>query len=368
MCGYFTHCKIMKHTLLFTLLLILISCGGSETRTLTIKGLTLEDNTSSNSVYLDGIRNMERLDTVDLINGHFSFSTTIDSPDLYYISHKNQITYIIAEPGEVTIKEQKDKTYTVGGTILNDRLQIFLDAKAQIMAELASKKVELREKHGDDITSYNTEFREYHKDIFMTKVSKLEKETIAENFDNMLGAYLYIILLIEYDTLENINSFVEKNPTAVGFKPIMRVKKIKENHRNTQLGHKFVDIKGHDYGINKDVNLSDYLSENNYTIICFWASIGSNTLRVLSELEILSNKYKSEGLNVVGVNAMDHINNINQFTSTNNITFPQISCDIDSIYQYGVTELVGVVVVDKNGNIMDRSLIGRSLAEFIGFL
>ena len=90
-------------------------------------------------------------------------------------------------------------------------------------------------------------------------------------------------------------------------------------------------------------------------ILNFWATWCPPCRDEMPSMEILYQRYKDNGLEMLAVNLRENINTVQQFIKTNNYTFP-IPLDLDGRVssQYGITSIPTTYIIDKDGKIIGR--------------
>ena len=359
----------MRKLFLFSIVSILISCGGSG-NTITVNGEVFGGETLPNSVVIKSIRTAQVIDTVDLVDGKYTFTTTLDTADIYSIKHNMNILFAVAEPGNVNVVVNADRTHRISGTALNDALQMFHDSKDSLNNALNLESAKLKKKYENDVDKYQKELTSYYENVTSKEILKLNSDIVANNDSNILGTYMYLDMYAQVADLDSIYAFIKKNPTADGFAPLMRVKRIKANLKSTLKGQMFIDFTGHNIDNTEDIKLSEYVAKGNYVALYYWASWNKKSVDDLVVMNDLYERYKKKGLVVLAVNMWDTVKSAEKVIEGGDTTLPLIFShgDEDLALSYGVVTLPYVILFDRDGTIVSRDLYGEALEEEIAKL
>jgi hypothetical protein len=181
---------------LFTLAL-LTSCVGSYN----IKGTSSIQTLDGRMLYLKVVKNNElkNVDSCDIVHGQFHFTGVADSVQMANLFMDDEsIMPVVLEEGNIIIKIDNTEQ-VVGGTPLNDKLYKFIDKRSQLdnqMNELGHKESQMIMNGGnlDEIRmKLNGEANEIAKQEDM-----LETSFITDNFDNVLGPGVFMMLCSGY--------------------------------------------------------------------------------------------------------------------------------------------------------------------------
>ena len=115
------------------------------------------------------------------------------------------------------------------------------------------------------------------------------------------------------------------------------------------------------------VNLSDFVSKNQYTLIDFWASWCGPCRKEMPHVVEAYKAFKNKGFGIVGVSLDNNADKWKEAIGTLNITWPQMS-DLQGWNNagaklYGVNSIPATVLVDQNGTIVARGLRGNAIQE-----
>lgn len=142
-------------------------------------------------VYKDTL--LRSLDSCDVVHGQFQFQGSIDSVRVanIFIDDKPGLP-VVLEDGDIVIKIDNTQE-KVTGTLLNDRLTEFREKFTQLM----SQSMDLVHRHdqaimnGKDMDEVNAKLAAEDASINQ-KMDHLVTTFVTENFDNILGPYVFL--------------------------------------------------------------------------------------------------------------------------------------------------------------------------------
>lgn len=252
---------------------------------------------------------------------------TIEKPVYAYIVCNNQpLTPLVVEPGKILIDEEQGVT----GTPSND-----------VYAELIAKAA------GDESDS------------------ELLREFMKQNPSNphavaMFADYIYLADVALIDTMRAHNPDLQNNPA------IDQIRAAAQVRQSTSEGGKLVDFTLKN-AAGKDQSLASLVEGSKLTIVDFWASWCGPCRAEIPNLVDLYKQYKSQGLQVVGVDVWEREEGAGQKAAKEmGIPYPilyggtQETTDL-----YGILGIPTILVVDQQGNILARDIRGQQLADVV---
>ncbi len=181
----------------FLTVMALASCASQYD----IKGTSNVSTLDGRMLYLKVLKNNElkNIDSCEVVHGQFSFNGVIDSVRMANIYMDDEsVMPIVLENGNITIK--LDNTQQIfSGTPLNDKLYKFMKKYEQLQNENA----ELVHKHdqaimdGRDMNVVNQQLTAEAASIDQ-KLDDLVTSFVVENFDNVLGPGVFMMMTASY--------------------------------------------------------------------------------------------------------------------------------------------------------------------------
>lgn len=182
----------MNKVLYFMLgLLAFTSCAN----TYSITGTTNVSTLDGQKLYLKVLKDtaLKNLDSCDVVHGQFHFAGSVDSVRVGTILlDENNGLPVVLESGDIQVKIDNTQE-SVTGTPLNDRLTKFRQKFTQLMNQSA-ELVHVHDQaimNGRNMNSVNAKLAA-ESDRINQRMDKLVTKFVEENFDNVLGPYVFI--------------------------------------------------------------------------------------------------------------------------------------------------------------------------------
>lgn len=189
-------------------LLAFTSCAN----TFNIAGSSNVSTLDGQKLYLKVLKDttMKNLDSCDVVHGQFQFQGTIDSVRVanIFLDDNNGIP-VVLEGGEIQVKIDNTQE-SVTGTPLNDKLTAFRTKFTQLM----NANLDLVHEHdqaimnGKDMNVVNQRLNAENQRI-NTKIDQLLTTFVTENFDNVLGPYVFITACMNRYDVPMLDAWVE---------------------------------------------------------------------------------------------------------------------------------------------------------------
>lgn len=189
-------------------LLTLTSCAN----TFNIAGTTSVSTLDGQKLYLKVLKDsmMKNIDSCDVVHGQFQFAGSIDSVRVANIIFDNSGSIpVVLEDGSIQVKIDNTQE-TVSGTPLNDKLTKFRRRFTQLMNQSA----DLVHQHdqaimnGKNMEAVNAQLTAQSASINQ-KMDKLVTSFVVENFDNVLGPYIFITVCMNRYEVPMLDAWVE---------------------------------------------------------------------------------------------------------------------------------------------------------------
>lgn len=188
--------------------LALTSCAN----TFSISGTSNVSTLDGQKLYLKVLKDttMKDLDSCDVVHGQFQFQGAIDSVRVAnIILDDNTGLPVVLESGEIQVKIDNTQE-SVTGTPLNDKLSAFRAKFTQLM----NQSLELVHQHdqaimnGEDMNVVNQRLAIEDQRI-NAKMDKLVTSFVTENFDNVLGPYIFINTCMNRYEVPMLDAWIE---------------------------------------------------------------------------------------------------------------------------------------------------------------
>lgn len=334
----------MKRIALLSAALLLVSVSEIFSQnTFTVSGSIREAELNGNKIYLQQLDSTFakriNIDSTTIANGKFSFSGKV-APQVQFafISLEKPIkkirgTSFILEDGNINIL--LDTLSNVSGTKMNNDYQTFINTQMQ--------------------TAENDDMDLYIKSIF---------DFASQNIKNPVGEY---ILMSNHYVLGPDELKVLLPQVSEKLKKNSRFKKIElraQALENTAIGKSFTDLTSKTPE-GSTISLSDYAGKGKYLLVDFWASWCGPCRKEMPHLVDAYAKYKDKGLEIVGVSLDQDADAWKGYLEKANMTWPQMSdlkgWNSELAAPYGVMSIPSTVLIDKDGKIIAKNLMGAKL-------
>lgn len=321
-------------------------------------------------VYLRAIDGRESviLDSAAVKGGKFEFSGMPDSVSVarfvtYSGEGQNLSATVFLQEGNIKV-EMAEGNSKVSGTAENDAINAFNDKFSSIDNEMGILYSKLRT---------DSTLTDVQKDSLIEVMDKVESDgmdyiftTMEANVGNGVGAYLLSVYGYSFDIVK-LNALLEKMPQKfVALNSVAGIKEYVETAMKTAPGQKYID-----FSMNtpegKTVKLSDFVTKNKYTLIDFWASWCGPCRQEMPNVVEAYKKFNKKGFGIVGVSLDRDLDKWKQAIKDLEITWPQMSdlkaWQCEGAKLYGVRSIPTTILVDQEGNIIERNLRGEDIEK-----
>lgn len=230
--------------------------------------------------------------------------------------------FYVVEPG---IANVNDSTNSAVGTPLNDKF-------SRLLTQLDSIE------NLDDMG------------LYMDFVEK----SYNENKNNPIGSY-FGIEWIKYAPLNQVDSLLAIAPEALKTSPkAQHYRDFAALRAATAPGQPFIDFEGETLdGI--PTTFASFVTPGKFTLVDFWASWCPYCIKELPEMAELYNRWKDNGLEIVGVAVRDTPEDSKAAVAKHNITWPVIYNTQRKPYDiYGFSGIPHHMLIGPDGKIVSR--------------
>lgn len=187
-------------TILYAILVIL-TCA-SCSKSYTIQGTSSISALDGRMFYLKAIRNgeLKTIDSCEVVHGQFKFAGSTDSAKIATIYMDDEsVMPLVLEEGTITIK-LNNTGQTCSGTELNDTLFAFIEKYNSLQSRYGdlSHRESQAIMDGEDLDAVHQQIMVDAQQIAVEE-DKLITSFICDNFDNVLGPGIFMIITSSYE-------------------------------------------------------------------------------------------------------------------------------------------------------------------------
>jgi peroxiredoxin len=358
------------------LTLLVFSCKKATDGYL-IDGSIEGDNTDGTELTLRKYSDNNQLITVDSATvkaGKFVFEGgPAQSPELHYIffgQGQDNIPFIL-ENGEIEVSAQRDSLgfARIGGTIQNELFYEFLKGSRILSKKATSMNQDMRVAQGNRDTVAMNSLREEYFEL-MEEAKGYELDYVKNNPNAVVSALIiYRILTTKAKSVAEVKELYETlTPEVKASNTGVKIKETLEKEANTEIGSRAPNFSAPSPD-GKEVALNDVLGK--VTIVDFWAAWCRPCRAENPNVVKVYNKYKDQGLSVLGVSLDRNANDWKKAIEDDGLTWHHVSNVqyFDEIAKlYNVDAIPATFILDENGIIVAKDLRGASLDQKIGEL
>ncbi len=302
------------------------------------------------TIYLSELHNKVKLDSAVVAGGKFELKGTFATPAIFTLHDGGEgVVVTTGDMAEVTIAEQ---TAVVQNSVT--------DAIHAIAKELYDVQMDYRKFYSENREDINAVMakREQVNEI----MASIHSKYLAENADNLAGAYSVMRQIIDTETLEQVDSLIALAPLAANLRTVVTNRQNKVQALKTAEGEPFVDFSCTDMEGNP-VKLSDYVGKGSYVLVDFWASWCGPCRAEMPNLKAAYESHKEDGLVLLGVNVWDSKEACVKAITEEDMTWPILyaSDDKTATESYGIMGIPTIILFSPDGIIVDRMVRGAKI-------
>ncbi|MDR2058132.1 MAG: AhpC/TSA family protein [Dysgonamonadaceae bacterium] len=366
-----THLRMKKLFYLSVCFLLCFSCSKPK---YVITGETTNPEWEGRAIRLfsvDSTGNASLLSVDTIKNNTFSFSGN-KNVLLGYIEFEGENElwkrYLLFEQGKMNVIIGND--FVVTGTPANDAYQDALNAE-MLLEEIENQYYQ--EKESGFLTAELEDKLNRRYDEQFENAKKAYAVFFKNNINNPLGREIFA----NTRWTRRLNSIQLESVLEVADSSFRTTELYRTN--NERLYNMKTSIPGNNYKdiVSKDpdgnvIALSDYTGKGKYVLLDFWASWCPPCREEAPNLVKLYNEYKGKNLEIVSYSLDKNKEAWKKGIETLNLTWPQMSdCeywDSPAVKLYAVQSIPCTVLIDPEGKIIEKGLLGNNLEETLKFL
>ncbi|SMO66118.1 Peroxiredoxin [Saccharicrinis carchari] len=350
--------------------LVAITFAACQPSTFTING-TVEGITDGKAVLNKLTEGRPvAIDTAEIVEGKFTFTGSVDEPQLYLIfidNNRNPIVFF----GEnakmnIVVNPEKMQEAVVTGSTINDIYSSFVkNVPGQARLEQINQEYQKASGTGDEVKV----------EALREEVSELMEEQkayfldfIKNNTDNVVGAHMALQAMSEFEMSEFEELVAEFEASIGDSKYVTDLKNALEPMRQAAEAEKATSIgaSAPDFTLESvegnDVALSSL--QGKYLLVDFWASWCGPCRQENPNVVKAYKKYADKGFDVLGVSLDRDSAAWRKAIVDDGLTWTQVIDGDGSVANtYGVTGIPFTLLLDKEGNIIAKNLRGKQLEE-----
>ncbi len=351
----------MKKIFLFAIAALMLACTTQKTYTINGTVIDIEDG---NEVYLTDIATGLNIDTAVIAQSQFSFEGNADVQTIVRIASGRKMAIAVIEEGIINVTLAKESNFS--GTPLNDTLSAYFTQIQDVTKAFQAYIDQVKADNPEDQKLQNDIIRKYYSETYLKSMEEINKSFLAANTGNILAVYVFSNSLPADATVADIDAFILTNPYAATYAPIVALKASMINLENTSAGKMFTDFTVRNIENTADVKLSDFVGKGKYVLVDFWASWCGPCKKEIPNLKLLQDKYGKK-MTILGVNVWDKhdaaIKSIEDYKMDwTNIygSDSRVATDL-----YGIKGIPTIILFSPDGTIVDRTLRGEKMVEYI---
>ncbi len=185
------------YTIIAVATVLLTSCATSYN----VRGTSSISALDGSKLYLKAVKNndLQNIDSCEVVHGEFQFVGLLDTVRMVSLFMDDEsIMPLVLEEGDIVIRID-NAVQSVGGTPLNDSLFVFIDKHNQLtnrMSELGHRQSQML-LDGIDENQINRQLSA-EADLIAAEEDKLVTKFICDNFDNVLGPGIFMMITSQY--------------------------------------------------------------------------------------------------------------------------------------------------------------------------
>ena len=368
--------KLLIRFTVLSFLFLLGSCGSQENQFVLTGKADVADGTKVYVLQADQNNQPYIKDSTTVHSNNFKFQGISSTPQISYIQVEGVNGYVLAilENGDIEADLFKDSISKskVYGTKSNDDFIKYKSETKFLVDDMNNISYEAQDAimTGDVETAMDLE-KEYKSKE--REVMLYEWDFIIDNLDSYMSALLLEVFMIEnkvnkdsiIDVYESFSNRIKVSDVGKNIADLLR-----QYENPIEVGETAPDFTAPSIN-GSDVTLSEEVSQNNVTLLDFWAAWCRPCRVENPNLVRLYKAYNKDGFDIIGVSLDRTKEQWEQAVEDDNLLWTQVSnlnfWNDPIARRYSIRAIPQSFLINKEGVVIGKNLRGNDLEESIKF-
>ena len=368
--------KLLIRSISLSFLVILGSCGSQENEFVLTGNADVSDGTKIYVLQADQNNQPYIKDSTTVQSNNFKFQGISSTPQISYIQVEGVNGYVLAilENGDIKADLFKDSISKskVYGTKSNDDFIKYKSETKFLVDDMNNISYEAQDAimTGDVATATELE-KEYNSKE--REVMLYEWDFIIDNLDSYMSALLLEVFMIEnkvnkdsiIDVYESFSNRIKVSDVGKNIADLLS-----QYENPIEVGEIAPDFTAPSIN-GDDVSLSEEVSNNNVTLLDFWAAWCRPCRVENPNLVKLYKAYNQNGFDIIGVSLDRTKEQWEQAVEDDNLLWTQVSnlnfWNDPIARRYSIRAIPQSFLINKEGVVIGKNLRGNDLEESIKF-
>ena len=368
--------KLLIRFIGLSFLFLLGSCGSQENQFVLTGKADVADGTKVYVLQADQNNQPYIKDSTTVQSNNFKFQGISSTPQISYIQVEGVNGYVLAilENGDIEADLFKDSISKskVYGTKSNDDFIKYKSETKFLVDDMNNISYEAQDAimTGDVETAMDLE-KEYKSKE--REVMLYEWDFIIDNLDSYMSALLLEVFMIEnkvnkdsiIDVYESFSNRIKVSDVGKNIADLLR-----QYENPIEVGETAPDFTAPSIN-GSDVTLSEEVSQNNVTLLDFWAAWCRPCRVENPNLVRLYKAYNKDGFDIIGVSLDRTKEQWEQAVEDDNLLWTQVSnlnfWNDPIARRYSIRAIPQSFLINKEGVVIGKNLRGNDLEESIKF-